>query len=205
VTRGPRAIRIAAGVFLAAGLLALGYVAEAVVDTAVYQTTARHRFEQERRDPAAPARVLGPGGIVGEVKIARVGLSAVVVQGDSALILRRAVGHLPGSALPGQPGNVVLAGHRDTFFQSLRQVRVGDLIAMETSGGEFEYRVESTTVVSPGHVEVLEPTPRPTLTLITCYPFGYLGAAPERFIVRARETRRSAAPAVVERASTRRP
>jgi sortase A len=180
-------VRGVAMLFLAAGLLALGYAAWVVLDARAYQAMAERRFERERRNPAV-APVAVEGAVVGEVRIARLGLTAVVVQGDSAAILRRAVGHLAGSALPGQPGNVVLAGHRDTFFRPLARVRVGDVIALRTSTGDFEYRVESTNVVPPSRVQVLEPTAGRTLTLVTCYPFGYLGAAPDRFIVRALET-----------------
>jgi sortase A len=111
----------------------------------------------------------------------------MVVQGESAPILRHGVGHLSDTALPGDVGNVVLAGHRDTFFRPLSGVRAGDSIALKTRDGEFEYLVESTSVVAPGAVEVLEPTAGRTLTLITCYPFSYIGAAPNRFIVRARQ------------------
>jgi sortase A len=109
----------------------------------------------------------------------------MVTQGESAPILQRSVGHLPDTALPGEVGNVVLAGHPDTFFRPLRGVRAGDSITLRTRDEGFEYLVESTSVVAPGAVEVLEPTGGRTLTLITCYPFSSVGAAPNRFIVRA--------------------
>ena len=112
----------------------------------------------------------------------------MVAQGDSAAILRRAVGHLANTALPGELGNVVLAGHRDTFFRALEGVRAGDVITVRTPSRDFQYLVESTAVVPPTDVQVLEPTGGRTLTLITCFPFYYLGAAPDRFIVRARES-----------------
>jgi sortase A len=126
------------------------------------------------------------GASIGEIQIPRIGLRAIVAQGESAPILRRAVGHLADTVLPGRLGNVVLAGHRDTFFRPLRLVRVGDTIVLNTIYGDFEYVVESTSVVPPSDLRVLEPTAGPTLTLITCYPFSYVGAAPNRFIVRAR-------------------
>jgi sortase A len=107
---------------------------------------------------------------------------------DSAAILRRAVGHLARTAWPGEAGNVVLAGHRDTFFRPLKRVQVGDAITLKTRIGDFEYLVESTAVVPPTDVQVLQPTGGRTLTLITCFPFTYLGSAPNRFVVRARET-----------------
>jgi sortase A len=111
----------------------------------------------------------------------------MIVQGESAPILRHGAGHLADTALPGEVGNVVLAAHRDTFFRPLSGVRAGDSIAVKTWDGEFKYVVESTSVVPPSAVEVLEPTGGRTLTLITCFPFSYIGAAPNRFIVRARQ------------------
>ncbi len=176
--------RYAARVLFAAGLLALGYAAYVVADAKAFQATEQQRFEQAR-DGAAAAPALVDGGSIGELQIPRLALTAMVVQGDSPQILQRAVGHLAGTALPGESGNVVLAGHRDTFFRPLRQVHAGDAITLKTRAGDFEYLVESTAVVPPGDVRVLEPTPTRTLTLITCFPFSFLGPAPDRFIVRA--------------------
>jgi sortase A len=183
-----RVARGAAGVLLAAGLLALGYAACVVTNAKVYQATEQRRLDRARADGAAgPALV--DGGAIGEIRIPRLGLTAIVAQGDSASVLRRAVGHLADTALPGHSGNVVLAGHRDTFFRPLKGVRAGDAIALKTREGDFEYRVDSTAIVPPDDVQALEPTGERTLTLITCYPFSYLGPAPDRFIVRAREVR----------------
>jgi sortase A len=190
MTRTARALRRTVGAFLAAGLLALGYAAYVVIDARTYQATEQGRLEDAGPDaPAEPAPV--DGGPIGEIRIARLGLTAIVVQGDSAAILRRAVGHLVETALPGESGNVVLAGHRDTFFRPLKQVLVGDVITLKTRHGDFTYLVESTAVVPPTAVQVLRPTGGRTLTLITCYPFTYVGSAPNRFIVRARETQGS--------------
>lgn len=134
--------------------------------------------------PDLPAPV--DGDPVGELRIDRVGLEAMVVHGESPAILRRAVGHLAGTAWPGDEGNVVLAGHRDTYFRALKDVRPGDTITMRTADGTFTYIVDTTSVVPPSAVEVLAPTAERTLTLITCFPFTWLGPAPDRFIVRAR-------------------
>jgi sortase A len=109
----------------------------------------------------------------------------MIVQGDSEKVLRRAVGHLPETALPGEAGNVALAGHRDGLFRPLRDVRPGDLITLRTPDREFQYQVEWTAVVPPTAVRVIQPTTEQTLTLVTCFPFYYVGAAPERFVVRA--------------------
>jgi sortase A len=120
------------------------------------------------------------------VEISRIGLEAVVVQGDSDSILRLAVGHIPETALPGQSGNMVLAGHRDTFFRGLRNIRVGDQIVIEGPDGFYNYKVESASIVPSTDLSVLRPSGNRELTLITCYPFSWIGSAPDRFIVRAR-------------------
>jgi sortase A len=192
MTRAARVMRRAAGAALAIGLAATGYVACEVAAARAFQTVERQRFEHlEYLGPEAsagpPADAPLEGESIGEVRLARLGLAVVVVQGESDAILRRAVGHLRDTALPGEPGNVVLAGHRDTFFRPLKDVLVGDVITMTTPRGDFEYIVESTAVVPPTQVEVLQPTAAPTMTLITCFPFSYVGPAPSRFIVRARE------------------
>jgi sortase A len=177
--------RVGSYFFLAVGLLALGYAAYVVVDAHAYQTYEQSKFENVRiKEPPA---VLVEGGVIGEIQVPRLQLKAIVVQGDSHTILRRAVGHIPETALPGTQGNVVLAGHRDTFFRPLRNIRLGDAITLKTSDGAFQYLVESTEVVPAGAVEVLNATSGRTLTLITCYPFDYIGPAPNRYVVRARE------------------
>jgi sortase A len=180
------AARVAAGILLAVGLTALGYAAYVVVDAKTYQAIEQRRIEHPIADVGLPAALVD-GAAMGEIQIPRLGMAAVVAQGDSDAVLRRAVGHLADTALPGEVGNVVLAGHRDTFFRPLKAIRVGDAITLKTRTGDFEYLVESTAVVQPTAVEELEPTGGRTLTLITCFPFSYLGSAPERFIVRARE------------------
>jgi sortase A len=112
--------------------------------------------------------------------------------GSDARTLQLAVGHIPGTARPGEDGNVGLAGHRDTFFRRLRDIEPDDRIRIVTPSGTYDYRVQRTDVVEPSDVGVLERTTEPSLTLVTCYPFTYVGSAPERFIVRA----------VLERAGT---
>jgi sortase A len=127
------------------------------------------------------------GGLVGKVEIPRLHLSDVVFEGTDDPILNIGVGHLQGSALPGQKGNVVLAGHRDSFFRALRNIHEGDEVEVTTRFGTRWYTVQSTQIVSPADIAVLEPTPAPTLTLVTCYPFYFVGHAPKRFIVRGTE------------------
>jgi LPXTG-site transpeptidase (sortase) family protein len=134
------------------------------------------------------------GGVFGVLEVPRLQLSVVVFEGSDEDVLGRGAGHLVESASLAETGNVVLAGHRDTFFRPLRNIRVGDTIHVRTVSAERTYVVESTKVVTPRDIGVLDPTREPVLTLVTCYPFRYVGPAPDRFIVRARET--TAQPAV---------
>jgi sortase A len=119
--------------------------------------------------------------------IPRLLLSAVVVEGIDETTLRRGVGHIPGTALPGERGNVGLAGHRDTLFRPLKDLRIRDEVQFSTVSGDFRYVVESLNVVAPNNVAVLAPSSENVLTLVTCYPFFFIGAAPKRFVVRARQ------------------
>ena len=119
------------------------------------------------------------------LRIARVRLEVPVLPGTNARTLDRAVGHIEGTAPPGTGGNVGIAGHRDSFFRGLRDIRYGDLIEVDTLLESYSYRVERTWVVDPTEVSVLAPTPGPALTLVTCFPFDFIGSAPRRFIVRA--------------------
>src|SRR4029453_9229449 len=114
------------------------------------------------------------------------GISAIVAAGTDARTLRRGVGHIDGTALPGEPGNVALAGHRDTVFRGLRKLRPEDRIRLITATGSFEYAVASLQAVAPERGALLAASSYPTLTLVTCYPFYFVGPAPLRFIVRAR-------------------
>ena len=125
------------------------------------------------------------GSAIGRLDIPRLGFSVVVLEGSDNATLRLGIGRLRNSALPSERGNVVLAGHRDTFFRSLREILPGDQISLRTPEGTFAYTVDWTKVVNPTDTSVLMPTKSAALTLVTCYPFYYVGAAPERFIVRA--------------------
>lgn len=182
--------RVASYFFLTLGLLTVGYSVYVVVDAHAYQVYEQSKFEAKLEKGTGSPQLPPPlveGGVIGEIQIPRLHLKAIVVQGDSHTILRRAVGHIPETALPGLPGNVALAGHRDTFFRPLRGIRLGDAITLRTPAGDFKYLVESTQVVPATTSEVLNASGGRTLTLITCFPFDYLGAAPNRFVVRARE------------------
>jgi sortase A len=156
-----------------------------LADSHAYQALELKKFKQAGR--LSEPRIFGEGDVIGEILVPRLGLHAVVVQGDSPANLRRAVAHLSKSALPGEWGNVALAGHRDTFFRPLRDIRLGDEIRFQTQERSFEYRVESIEVVAPTNVRVLEPSTGHDLTLLTCFPFHYVGPAPRRLVVRAQE------------------
>jgi len=108
-----------------------------------------------------------------------------VLPGSDDHTLDRAVGYIEGTAPPGTNGNLGIAGHRDGFFRGLKDIAAGDLIEIDTMDGQDVYRVERTWVVNPDDVSVLDPTPTPALTLVTCYPFYFIGSAPLRYIVRA--------------------
>lgn len=169
----------------AAGLL--GYVAFVLVDTRILDRQASQAFNQVR-----PASTLAPGpvpvamgGLVGRMEIPRLGLSVAVAEGTAEAVLRRAAGHIEGTKFPGMPGNVGIAGHRDTLFLPLRNIQQGDVIALTTLQGRFHYRVVSTKIVNPYDVAVLDSDAHEILTLVTCHPFYFIGPAPNRFIVRA--------------------
>lgn len=171
---------------IAASLLAwCGYV---LLDTWSFQRTEQRQFEVLRvHRIATPGAIPAPasGGLIGRIEIPRLQLSVVVIEGTGSTTLRRAVGHLRGTALPGHPGNIGISGHRDTFFRPLRNIRKDDVITLTTLDGEYHYRVISTSVVLPSDVGALDSDRREILTLVTCYPFYFVGSAPNRFIVRA--------------------
>ena len=139
------------------------------------------------------------GALMGRVSIDRLHLSAMVREGVDAGTLSKAVGHVPTTALPGNPGNFAIAAHRDTLFRALKDIQTGDLVKFQSTGGTYTYQVLATKIVQPSDVSVLradgggliqEPAGRPEgdrlLTMITCYPFYYVGSAPKRFIVEGR-------------------
>jgi sortase A len=173
------------GLFAAAACM-LGYCALVLADTWNFQRQASRAFERQLQ-PAPPP---GPGademsGLLGRMEIPRLGMTMVVAEGTDETTLRRASGHIRGTALPGQPGNVGIAGHRDTLFRPLRNIRQNDVITLTTLQGEYRYRVRTTEIVSPSDVSVLSSDEHEVLTLVTCYPFYFVGPAPDRFIVRA--------------------
>ena len=197
--------------FLSVGVLALSYCAIVLLDrwalSSLSNLAIRARLEgaadvcprhsaacfvsssaQEEAD-RAHAESLGIDGLagspLGRIDISSIDLTAMIMEGVDGRTLRHAVGHIPGTPLPGQRGNVALAGHRDTFFRGLRNIHKDDEITLTTLHGTYSYRVDSTQVVEPQDVNVLAATADDLLTLVTCYPFYFVGPAPKRFIVRA--------------------
>jgi sortase A len=221
-TKSPWNRALERGLWLVA-LLCLGYAGYGVIESRIFDFFESRRLERAlaatpapngaqgsgsgenpaagmvpaaRPDSETPPPQVEQGELIGKLEIPRVGVSAVVVEGVGKKDLRRAVGHIPNTALPGeQGGNVGLAGHRDSFFRGLKDIREGDLVTLKAFDGIHRYVVESTRVVTPRQTEVLAPTGESTLTLVTCYPFYYVGPAPKRFIVTARAVTEASAAA----------
>jgi sortase A len=195
-----RLLRNAHRILFAGSFLLLGFWVVSILEARLYQEKQGRRLEDLRlvgggaersADSSAAFAALSTraearvSGLIGRIEITRLELSAIIAEGTDEATLRRAVGHVPHTSFPGEVGNVGLAAHRDSFFRSLRNVSLGDTIRITTPDGLFSYLVDSTLIVAPGASEVLESTSTPLLTLVTCYPFNYIGHAPERFIVRA--------------------
>jgi len=149
------------------------------------ETDRLENFRPGGAAPPPPAPAAEEGTVLGRIEIPRVGVSALVLEGVSGSTLRRGVGHISGTPLPRLPGNIGLAGHRDTVFRGLKDIRKGDPITLDTLDGTYRYIVDWAQVVDPDDLAVLAVSNRPELTLVTCYPFYYVGSAPERFVVRA--------------------
>lgn len=183
-----RIVRAAGTAAVGVGLVALVYAglvlarttAPALAPMAMAPTTAGPEV-------SGPRRPLVAGESLGQIQIERIGLRVEIREGEDAAVLRGGAGHLPDTAWIGDGGNVALAGHRDTVFRSLRKIQPGDVIEIVTADRLVRYSVDETTVVPPNDLTVLEPSGSSTLTLITCHPFTFIGSAPNRFVVRARE------------------
>jgi sortase A len=193
---------------LGVGVVLLGYCCFVILDARFYQSyQSRHfqraieRMPNSNGDVSAfllagetasqPRRMDGPGfaaggdSALGRIEIRSLGLDVMIMEGTDAKTLSRAVGHISGTALPGQQGNVAIAGHRDTFFSALCNIHEDDEIKLTTLTGSYGYRVDSIMVVEPDNISVLDDSDTSMLTLVTCYPFSFVGPAPRRFVVRA--------------------
>jgi sortase A len=197
--RGRRGVRFLERLLILIGMVCLGYYGYVTVETALYQAYETRELDailagtsgvaetEVRVEPSLPLARPRPAvrSLLGRLEIPRLGVSAIVRAGSDARTLSLAIGHIDGTALPGEPGNIGLAAHRDTFFRRLGEIRGDDDVRLVTPEGTFRYRVDGTRIVEPHDVWVLAPTKQPALTLVTCYPFRYVGSAPQRFIVRA--------------------
>lgn len=182
---------------LLAGVGLVGYVAARKAEAAWAQRWSAAQLAAAREVPAGappaaaeeetppPVPAPRPGEPVARLEIPRLDVDVVALEGVDPDTLDRGVGHFPGSALPGQDGNASFAGHRDSFFRSLGRVAEGDEVRLESPSGDHVYRVTGTRVVGPDEVQVVAPLPGRQLTLVTCYPFDWIGPAPRRFVVRA--------------------
>jgi sortase A len=175
---------------LVAGTLAVSYVAVTLLDAKLYQKAAGKALQkqihaQEQHKGSLSRAVAKPGDVLGRIEIPRLGVMVAILEGTTSRTLRLGVGHIEGTALPGEPGNAAIAGHRDTYFRALKDIRANDEIQIQTATGLSHYEVDRVRIVAPGDTGILAPSPGSDLTLVTCYPFHFIGAAPERFVVHA--------------------
>ncbi|MGH7724515.1 MAG: class D sortase [Candidatus Eiseniibacteriota bacterium] len=179
----------------AVGIGLLSYWLSAMFDAHMFQSWLADRLETTGSSgsvssvlegASATRREATTSGLVGRLEIPRLGISAMVTEGITKRALGRGIGHVPDTAFPGERGNVGLAAHRDTYFRGLKDVATGDRIRLVTPGGAFLYKVEWARIVHPDRIDLLEDTVGPALTLVTCYPFHWIGSAPQRFVVRCR-------------------
>ncbi len=152
----------------------------------VYQIPkANHSSSSGQSRNSGLAKSSKLSGTLAVLRIPRLNLEAPVLEGTDEFTLNRGVGRILGTARPGQSGNIGIAGHRDGFFRPLRDIRAGDPIELITISEKTVYAVERIRIVDPGDVSILRPRSEPSLTLVTCYPFYFVGPAPKRYIVEA--------------------
>jgi sortase A len=183
-------IRWSRRLLLTIGTLSLAYVSLTLVDARLYQVSAKRSLEIQMKVWAEPKKSflklpVKEGDVLGRMDIPRLGLSVAVLEGTNARTLRLGAGHIQETSRPGEAGNIGIAGHRDTFFRDLRDIRKNDEIQLQTASGLVRYEVDWIEVVTPDEISVLAPSSDSVLTLVTCYPFQFVGSAPKRFIVRA--------------------
>jgi len=185
---------------LIAGLLLLAWPVFILIRSSVVQWNGSREIDQAlaTAKSSAPehetegmamrtraARHVPRGSVLAKFEIPRLQISLVVLEGADLPTLDKSIGHVDDTAFPGEFGNIAIAGHRNTHFKKLEWIRKGDEILLKTKEDQYRYQVDSVRLVAPDNVEVLDDTLGPAVTLITCFPFEYVGHAPERFIVRA--------------------
>lgn len=176
----------------AIGIVLLAWVGGVMIQARFYRASVTQYLKEQRELPQRPASPVESGLVegqtLGRMDIPRLGLSVAIFQGTKSKTLRIGAGHIEGTTIPGEAGNSGIAAHRDTFFRPLENIRTNDEIQIETVRGLSHYQVDSIKIVSPEDIAVLEPTKESGVTLVTCYPFYFVGAAPKRFIVHAHKT-----------------
>jgi sortase A len=171
--------------FLIAGVGLLVYAGAQLAESYVVQRDETLKFDRALAQNVYSRNTVDiTGSPIGKLSIPSARIAAIVLEGADSKTLSVAPGHIPGTAFPSEDGNVGIAGHRDTFFRNLENIRQGDSITLSTLDGDYIYKVDWTEVVDPTQLDVLEPSTGPTLTLVTCYPFHVIGPAPMRYIVR---------------------
>jgi sortase A len=186
-------MRLISWLLITAGLLLTGYGFYYYYSSQQGQRQAGQEWAAEEPVPARPPALpekqyFNPyklGDPVAKLRVPRLAATLFVVEGTDQKDLKKGPGHMPGTALPGVTGNCVIAGHRDTHFRVLEQIRKGDEVELDTHYGTFRYKVRSMEVVLPTNVSSLRPTSDAVLHLITCYPFNYIGHAPKRMVIEA--------------------
>jgi sortase A len=175
----------------ATAVLALVVYAGARAVSALHQSYASWSFARALGREAVPAATPPPlqprpdTSWMARLEIPRLNYSVIVREGTDRSTLALGVGHIAGTALPGPSGNVGLAGHRDTFFRRLGELKIGDSVRLQTLNEDYTYTVTQISIVKPSENKVLSDTASPSLTLVTCYPLWGIGAAPQRLIVQA--------------------
>ena len=202
--RGRLASRLSSSLYLlhlallALGLALAGWPLAVYAESEYVQWSAGNAFHGEGGPAKPPTETIVPSAVakpnsaklksgtpLGKLSIARLGISYVLLEGTDARTLDKSIGHVESTSLPGETGNIGVAGHRNTHFRKLEWVRRGDVITILTKTDEYRYGVEWVKLFTPSDLEVLDPSHGPAVTLITCFPFEYVGSAPQRFIVRA--------------------
>jgi sortase A len=180
----------------AIGVLLLTFAAIAIFQAWFYQWSGHRELDalqvagarvHAAGVPRGPAQKRRParGELLGKLKVPRLNMSVVVLEGSDDAVLKKGPGHVEETAFPGELGNVAIAGHRDTHFRALRNIRLNDEVILTTRTGSIRYFIDSINIIHPTDMEILDPSPGPALTLITCYPFEFIGNAPMRFVIRA--------------------
>lgn len=185
-------IRRLSSVSAAVGAVLVAFAAATVLEGWMAQKAGQHALSHSSamkgasdRAPSLSKPKPRRGDPIATLEVPRLSVSLVVLEGSDDGVLKRGPGHVEDTAFPGELGNVAIAGHRDTHFRPFRNIRTGDEVLLKARDTVIRYLVESTEIIEPTEMEILDPTPGPTLTLVTCYPFDFVGSAPMRFIIRA--------------------